>query len=176
MYPYDSTYEPIANIPIVTGATAYTDPDTGQTYILVFNESLYYGTRLPHSLFNQNQIRQSGIDLWENPYDKSHELSIDVSDELIVPLRMQGTKLVFESRVPTPEELSTCLLIQMTSSRVWEPASVQLGKIHKQVQNKNVILSYDGENPLMGDTRVNTCIKTVFSPWMRRFYMMWNHL
>ena len=40
VYPYDSTYEPIANVPIVTCATAYTDPDTGQTYILVFNESL----------------------------------------------------------------------------------------------------------------------------------------
>ena len=151
VYPYDSTYEPIANVPIVTGATAYTDPDTGRTYILVFNESLYYGTRLPHSLFNPNQIRQSGIDLWDNPYDKSHGLSIDVSDELIVPLRMQGTKLIFESRVPTPEELSTCPHIQMTSSREWEPASVQLGKIHKQVKNKNVILSYDGENPLMGE-------------------------
>ena len=131
VYPYGSTYEPIANVPIITGATAYTDPDTGQSYILVFNESLYYGTRLPHSLFNPNQIRQSGIDLWDNPYDKSHELSIDVSEELIVPLRMQGTKLVFESRVPTPEELSTCPHIQMTSSRDWEPASVQLGKIHK---------------------------------------------
>ena len=64
---------------------------------------------------------------------------------------MQGTKLIFESRVPTPEELSTCPHIQMTSSREWEPASVQLGKIHKQVRNENIILSYNGENPLMGE-------------------------
>ena len=135
VYPYDSTYKPIANVPIVTGATAYTDPESGKTYILVFNESLYYGTRLPHSLFNPNQIRQNGIDLWDNPYDKSHELSIDITDDLTVQLKMHGTKLVFQSRVPTVEELDTCPHIQMTSDRDWEPTSVQLGKVNMQCHN-----------------------------------------
>jgi len=128
VYPYDNTYEPIANVPIVTGATAYTDGDSGQTYILVFNESLYYGTRLPHSLFNPNQIRQCGIDLWDNPYDKQRGLEIEVSDELKIPLDIQGTKITFQSRVPTKMELDTCPHVQMTSDRDWQPRTVKLGK------------------------------------------------
>jgi hypothetical protein len=47
-YAYDMSIQPIENVPIVTGATAYDDPSTGTTYILVFNESLYYGIKLDH--------------------------------------------------------------------------------------------------------------------------------
>ena len=42
------------NVPIVTGATAYDDPITGETFILLFHESLYYGKKLDHSLINPN--------------------------------------------------------------------------------------------------------------------------
>ena len=69
VYPYDATYAPMSNVPIVTGATAWTDPMDNKTYILVFNESLYYGTKLKHSLINPNQIRHNGIDFWDNPFD-----------------------------------------------------------------------------------------------------------
>ena len=54
VFPYDKAYKPIANVPIVTGTTAWDDDDTGQTYNLVFNESLFYGTKLDHSLLNPN--------------------------------------------------------------------------------------------------------------------------
>ncbi len=51
VYPYDSSYQPVTNVPIVSGATAYDHPD-GNTYILVFHEALYYGSKLSHSLIN----------------------------------------------------------------------------------------------------------------------------
>ena len=70
VYAYDKSYKPITNVPIVTGATAYDSPITGETYILLFNESLYYGTRMDHSLFNPNQIRKYGVPVWDNPFDK----------------------------------------------------------------------------------------------------------
>ena len=54
MYAYDKSYKPMTNVPIVTGATAYDDPATGKTYILLFNESLYYGKKMDLSLFNPN--------------------------------------------------------------------------------------------------------------------------
>ena len=44
------------DMPIVTGATAYTCQSSGQTFILVINEGLWFGPKLSHSLFNQNQI------------------------------------------------------------------------------------------------------------------------
>ena len=33
--PFSHEYEPMMNIPIVKGATAYDDPQTGKTYILI---------------------------------------------------------------------------------------------------------------------------------------------
>ena len=57
VYAYDKSIKPIENVPIVSGATAWDDPISGQTYIIVINEALYYGTMLDHSLINPNQVR-----------------------------------------------------------------------------------------------------------------------
>jgi hypothetical protein len=43
VYAYNAGIKPIENVMIVSGATAYDDAATGTTYILVFNEALYYG-------------------------------------------------------------------------------------------------------------------------------------
>ena len=69
VYSYDKDVQPKKDIPIVSGATAWRDK-TNEVYILVFNESLYYGTQLDHSLINPNQVRAFGIDFWDNPFDK----------------------------------------------------------------------------------------------------------
>ena len=61
VYAFDKSYAPSTNVPIVTGATAYDDPISGRTFILLFNEALYYGSRMDHSLFNPNQLRMYGI-------------------------------------------------------------------------------------------------------------------
>ena len=42
--PYRDDYQPVQNIPIVSAATAWQSPTTGQTYILVFNEALWWVT------------------------------------------------------------------------------------------------------------------------------------
>src|SRR5687767_385311 len=52
VYPYNNKYDPILNVPIVMGATAYNDKLTNTTYILLFHESLYYNKSLNHSLIN----------------------------------------------------------------------------------------------------------------------------
>jgi hypothetical protein len=85
----------------VSGATAYDDPVSGETFILVFHEPLYYGTKLDHSLINPNQVRAYGIPFWDNPYDPDHGVSIDVNNSLHIPLQPVGTKLQFRTRVPT---------------------------------------------------------------------------
>ena len=40
VYPYDSSYSPIQNVPIVTGTTTWSD-STGATFILIIHEVLY---------------------------------------------------------------------------------------------------------------------------------------
>ena len=56
MYPYNTSYEAIYNVPIVTGASTYTDRNTGRLFIVVINDALYYGKKLGHSLMNSNQL------------------------------------------------------------------------------------------------------------------------
>ena len=119
----------MTNVPIVTGATAWTDTTDNQTYILIFNEALYYGLKLDHSLLNPNQIRHNGIDLWDNPFDKSKKLAIDVDQGPLIPLTFSGTKLHFTSRTPTDNELSTCQHIHMTDKKPWDPATIQLSQV-----------------------------------------------
>ena len=84
---YDKSYEPIINIPIVTGATAYGGHLTGKTYILLFHESLYYGMRMDHSLFNPNQISKYDISVWDNPFDLEISFTIQVNDDPIRNIR-----------------------------------------------------------------------------------------
>jgi len=83
IYTYDTSIKPIENIRIVTGATAYNDDMTGQTCILVFNKSLYYGLNLDHTLINPNKVCHYGIQFNDNPYDKGNGIHIEINDELI---------------------------------------------------------------------------------------------
>lgn len=48
--PYSDTYESIKKAPIVTGATGYTSPISGKCLILVFNEALWLGDQMSHTL------------------------------------------------------------------------------------------------------------------------------
>ena len=57
MYSYDNLYEPMYNVPIVNGASTYTDKNTGRLFIIVINEALYYGKKLGYSLINPNQLQ-----------------------------------------------------------------------------------------------------------------------
>ena len=112
------------DIPIVTACTAYTSKITGQTYILVFNEFLWYGSQMDHSLINPNQIRAYNIPLWDNPFDPAHPTQIEVNDSIVIPLQGQGTKLQFDTRVPTRQELNECPHITMTSPLPWDPTNM----------------------------------------------------
>ncbi len=124
VYAYDTSIQPLDNVPIVTGATAYDDATTRRMFFLVFHEALYYGERLDHSLINPNQLRAYGVPFWGNPYDSDHRLSIKVHSDLTIPLSTYGTKVGFRTCVPTQEELRDCEHIQVTSSQPWNPSDV----------------------------------------------------
>ena len=52
--PYTDSYELIKDVPMVQGTTQYTNPKTAWTYILIFNEALWMGDHMKHSLLNPN--------------------------------------------------------------------------------------------------------------------------
>jgi len=113
------------NVPIITGATAYTCQTSGQTFILIINEGLWFGHKLNHSLLNQNQLRYHGVTVNDNPFDRDNPLSIEHS-ELTVPLQTSGTNIFLDTHTPTQHELDTCPHIHLTSESEWNPQTVRL--------------------------------------------------
>mmetsp|Transcript_8019 Transcript_8019/g.11453 ORF Transcript_8019/g.11453 Transcript_8019/m.11453 type:complete len:107 (-) Transcript_8019:895-1215(-) len=82
-----------------------------------------------HPLINPNQVRHNTIGFWDNPYDPNRGLQIEIDDTLVIPLSQDGTKLVFESRVPTNHELQHFPHMDMTQSEPWDPRTVKLASL-----------------------------------------------
>ena len=135
-YPYSEAYETIENVPIVSGATYYDHTD-GNTYILVLYKSLYYGSKMKHSLVNPNYIQSNDLDFYENPA-RDEEFYFELYDNLKIPLQFQGTKCTFLSRVPTQQELETCQKFDMTSDHKWDPQSIDLNNILNILQARRL--------------------------------------
>lgn len=55
--PYSDDYDAVENVSIVAAATAWTCQESGETFILVFNEGLWMPKSMPHSLVNPNQLQ-----------------------------------------------------------------------------------------------------------------------
>ena len=93
IYPYNTSYELMYNITIVTGASTYTDKNIGRSFIIVINEALYYGKKLGHSLIIPNQMKSYGNMVWDNPFDSNGELCIETEDGDTIYLISNGTNL-----------------------------------------------------------------------------------
>ena len=130
--PYSDTYEPIRNVPIVTGATAITSATTGETIILVFNEAIWMGSQLEHSLLNPNQLRHHGITVQDNPYANEPLRIAAIDDDFSIPLQTEGTIIFFNTRTPTAHELATSPHIVMSSAAPWNPRDVHFPAHHDE--------------------------------------------
>ena len=73
VYGFSDKLGPIRNIPIGTCATAYDCPTTGQLFLLLFGQCLYFGNDVPSSLLCPNQLRAYGTRVEDCPtmYDSS---------------------------------------------------------------------------------------------------------
>ena len=129
MYSYDKEIAPLNDAPIVSRSTLGVDTASGQTYIIVINEALYYGTKLDHLLINTNQIRAYGVPFWDNPYDKERGLTIDLGDTVNIQMNTMGKKLQFETRYPTNQGLIECPNLNRTCRNEWNLSSLSLGSV-----------------------------------------------
>ena len=117
-------------IHIVSGVTAYDHPEHG-TVLLMIHQALWYGTKMDHSLINPNQLRSYGVPIWDNPFDPTRNIHIDATDSVSIPLHQMGTKTLFNSLVPTDDELQDPALVRIdfTSRRPWDPRDMQVSQI-----------------------------------------------
>ena len=134
--PYTDQYESIKGVPIVRGATGYTDPKTGERYILVFNEALWMGDQLKHSLFNPNQLRHFGCLVEDNPYSGNVMSITSPESNVVIPMESEGTTLYVNTWTPTQSDLSSFPHVVMSSPHEWEPRSVQFPKPSQSVKEE----------------------------------------
>lgn len=132
--PYNDTYQAINNIMIVSAATAWTSQATGETYILIFNEGLWMGDTMNHSLINPNQLRSFGVTVQDNPFSTS-PLYISTED-FVLPLYTSGTNVIADTRTPTSEELQICTHVTLSSPHPWDPHSVRFPQPSRTVEEE----------------------------------------
>ena len=127
--PLSKDYESMNNIPVATAATAWDDPTTGETIILVFHQGLWFGNKLPNSLINPNQCRVHGIEISDNPFDKAKPLGIrDETQEIHIPMAFGNSFVSLKTRAPSMDEIKNNRVIEMTSEASWN---------QPQSENKN---------------------------------------
>jgi hypothetical protein len=64
--PFTNSYQPLKDTPVATCATIVTTA-TGQDYLLVGHEMLFFGSTLHRSLINPNQLRMNGVKVVDDP-------------------------------------------------------------------------------------------------------------
>ena len=72
VYSFHGNFKGIKDVPISRVAIEIRD-EHGHLHILIFNQALYFGSSLYHSLINTNQIRHFGILVSDNSYDSGQD-------------------------------------------------------------------------------------------------------
>ena len=106
------SYKPIKGVPVGTCATAYDCPNTGQVYILLFEQVLYFGTKMSASLLCPNQLRANGNKVQDVPcqYDTDSPYGLtfiddEATENLFIPLKMDGVISYLDSQQPSQDEI-----------------------------------------------------------------------
>ena len=129
---YANTYKPMPNVPIVTAATTYDDPNSGQSYLLVMHQALWFGRKLDTSLICPNQLRDNGIRVDDTPRQFSQQsihgmiAQTEDGDRVEIPFTLHGVISQFETRLPTQDEIDDGIKrIVLTNEATWKPYSVR---------------------------------------------------
>jgi Reverse transcriptase (RNA-dependent DNA polymerase) len=117
--PFLESYQPVQHIPVARCCTVWTNQEDGNEHLLVGDQMLWFGTSLPNSLINPNQLRAYGHDINDDPFNSTRDFGID-TDNVFIPFDTTGTVVHFESRVPTEWEKTHLPVILLTGEQ-WNP-------------------------------------------------------
>eukprot|EP00536_Pseudo-nitzschia_multiseries_P010379 jgi/Psemu1/203096/e_gw1.314.32.1 len=148
--PFSEEYKPIKKIPIGSCATAWTSPISGQVYIIVFHQALYFGNKLKNSLICPNQVRDCNFNSVEetpcqfDPRSK-HGITIqtpledDDPKKVFIKLNMRNVISYFSTRKPTKLELDECEHLIATNDAPWDPHSLKFRMAESAIDNGDPI-------------------------------------
>ncbi len=105
-------------MPVARCGTVWTSPETGNDYLLVADQMLWFGTQLCNSLLNPNQLHAFGVNMNDIPFDLNKDLGIQCDEEFI-PCVTRGTIVHFEACVPANWKLKHLPIIHITSGE-WD--------------------------------------------------------
>ena len=126
---FHSSMESMQNVPVATVATAFDDPVSQETYVLVFFEALYFGETMEHSLISPMQLMHNGLQVDQSPrqYDPNSNHGIrfpqEADNNLFIPFHLHGCISYFSMRLPTESKMGRCRYIYMTEDSLWDPYS-----------------------------------------------------
>ena len=153
---YTGEISPDENCHIVSAMVAYDHPETGDTFMLVFNQAILIN-KLPTNLVSPMQLHDVGIQVNDEPKSMGSKPTNDYnaivfSDDddgitLRIPLRIQGVITYFHTHKPTKDEFESCdNRIEMTAdSPDWDPSTNRFqeqedamlddyGRLHEQLE------------------------------------------
>jgi hypothetical protein len=126
---YSKELNVMRDIPIATAtaATVWTKPHTGESYLLVFNQCIFFSNQLKHSLVCPNQLRAHGVVVNDVPsqFDRKSKHAI-VHEELLIPLKISGVIPYFDSRLPQEHEIDSLPHIHLTAPADWQQFSTTI--------------------------------------------------
>jgi hypothetical protein len=141
---FSNAMHPLQDIPIVKGAVAYDDHETGEVIVLVFNQALYFGDKLSHILLNPNQMRTSNIKVDNIPKHLStkstHSIMVE-EENLTIPMKLNGIISYFNVRAPNLDEIENCPHINMTSTKEWNPYSHHFKELEDKIERTVIKIS-----------------------------------
>ena len=134
---FHPTMDSLNGIKVGTLLTAVDLED--ETIIAVFNEGLYFGTTMQHSLIPPAQLWDYNMVCDITPKSKTDGKSIhgiySPDDDVHIPFQLHGCISYFNTRLPTKKEKQECRWVVMTSEAEWDPYSDKFQKDEDAAQS-----------------------------------------
>ena len=105
--PYTDVYKTIKAVPIFKATTAYGNPETGETTILILNKEIWMGETMDHTLMNPYQLRAYGMTFQDNTFAESPIFIATEDHDFMLLLFSKGTTPGFTTRTTTDKDLHT---------------------------------------------------------------------
>ena len=139
--PYSDKYQSIQHVPVVTGATSWTCPHYGETFIVVFNEALFMVDKLDYTLVIPNQMCYHCIYVQDNPCMQK-PMGITCPEEgVTITHYMSVTIFRADTLSPTQQQLEDCPFIVLTSPHDQDPHSIRFPKGSHSKEEKYLFAS-----------------------------------
>ena len=148
VFPFSEDLPAVQEVPITTILMIWESPKTGELWMLVIHEALYFGDRLKESLLCPNQLRAAGILVHDAPtqFDSASRHSITVPGKLELPLEMHGIISHLRTRKPMTAEVERYQAglfqsVELTEDIPWEPYSPKFAETEEEARAASSVVA-----------------------------------